>query len=115
MANLLAPSAIIFVNADLSAQVQSVIERQLFIDETMTGKDFDARVAVDPNYIDEIHARGSKILVIRPFNEYINRDKADLVLFCKNGLAGVEFNKYGPPGVTYQISSMYLSQIFNII
>jgi hypothetical protein len=113
MTNLIAPSAIIFVNADLSAQVQGVIQRQLFINDTMTGAEFDARVAGNPNYVQDIHANGLRVLVIRSFLEQTNRELADIVLFCKAGLASVEKTKFGPPGQTFEIDRMYLSQLFN--
>lgn len=112
MGNLIAPAAIIFVNNDLTANVQAAIERQLFINGTITGTEFDLRVAADPTYVDQIHSNGLKLLVIRPFTETTNRELADIVLFCKAGLATVEANKYGPPGQTYQIDRMYLSQLF---
>ena len=113
MVNQIAPSAIIFINNDLSDQVKSVIQRQLFINDTMDGYEFDARLIVDPNYVQEIHSYGLRVLVIRPFNDYTNRDKADLVIFCKNGLASVLKTGVGPPAIIYPINSCYLSQIFN--
>lgn len=113
MVNFIAPAAIIFCNADLSDNVLTTIQRQLFITDTMTGVEFDARIAVDPDYPDEIHGNGRRVLVIRSFLEHTNRQIADLVLFVKNGLASVEASKFGPPGITYPVDRMYLSQIFN--
>lgn len=115
MANILAPSAIIFVNADLVPQIQGVITRQFFLNDIMSGTEFDSRVSSDSNYVSDIHSNGSKILVMRPLYDYNNRNLADLVLFCKNGLASVECNKFGPPGITFPMNAMYLSQIFNSI
>lgn len=112
MVNLVAPPAIIFVNDDLVDQVKGVIQRQLYITETIFGTEFDARLLADPNYPDAIHGNDIRLLVIRPFTETNNRDKADLVLFCKAGLASVLQSNFGPPGVTYSIDRMYLTQIF---
>lgn len=111
MANLLAPAAIIFVNNDLTDNVKSAIQRQLFITETMTGAEFDARVEADPNYVQISHSTGSRLLVVRPFTELTNRTHADIVLFIKAGLASVLANKFGPPGKTYAVEHMYLSQL----
>jgi len=105
-------SAVIFVNADLTDNVKAVIQRQLYINDTITGTEFDLRLVADPNYVDVVHADRLRVLVIRPFTELTNRDKADIVLFCKAGLASVESSKVGPPGQTYQIDRMYWSQFF---
>lgn len=112
MVNLLAPAAIIFANDDLTPAVKAVVQRQLFITDTMSGTEFDARIAVDPGYVDEIHGNGNRVLVIRPYTELDNRELADVVLFFKAGLVSVLKNNYGPPGIVYTIQRMYLSQIF---
>jgi hypothetical protein len=78
----------------------------------MTGEEFDNRVAIDPNYITEIHGSDARVLVIRSFMDYTNRDLADIVIFAKAGLASVEMSKVGPPGITFSIDRMYLSQLF---
>ena len=111
MVNLLAPTAVIFVNNDLTDNVKAAIQRQLFINDTMDGTEFDSRLTVDPNYVNNVHSNGLRILVIRSFLETTNRDKADLVLFVKAGLASVLESKFGPPGQTFPVNSMYLSQI----
>jgi hypothetical protein len=114
MSVLMAPPAIIFINTDLSAQVQSVIVSQLFISETIDGYEFDARVAADPNYPTVIHNAGLRILVLRPLSDFNNRALADIVLFAKAGLITVEFSKFGPPGITLPIARVYLSELFNL-
>lgn len=91
------PSAIIFVNQDLSANVETTLQTQLYITDTMYGSDFDARVAENPGYPDIIHGTQSRILVIRPFNDGYdgyNRWLADIVIFVKAGLAAIEKNKF---------------------
>lgn len=112
MVNLIAPAAVIFVNNDLTDNVKSAIQRQLFITDTITGDEFDARLEANPNYVDIIHSTASRLLVIRPFTELTNRTTADIVIFIKAGLASILVNKFGPPGKTYAVDHMYLSQLF---
>lgn len=104
-------SAIVFVNADLTGQVKSVLVRQLFITEVMDGYEFDARVLSDPNYPIIIRANNLKILVIRPFYEHTNRELADVAIFVKAGMATVEYSKYGPPGLTLPVARIYLNEL----
>lgn len=113
MVNLIAPPLIIFVNNDLTDQVKSVVQKQLFITETITGAEFDARVEADPGYVSEIYGNNLRLLVIRPFNDLTNRTLADLVIFIKAGLASIERSKFGPPGQTFTVQRMYLSQLIN--
>lgn len=115
MVNLVAPAAIIMVNNDLSASVLSAIQRQFFITETIDGAEFDARIAADSNYPTEVKGNNLRVLVVRSFVEVDNRDKADIVLFMKAGLASVLKNNFGPPGQVYCVEKMYLSQFFNTI
>lgn len=81
----------------------------------MTGVEFDARVLADPTYPASIYAQLLRILVIRPYTDLINRNLADLVLFCSHGLVAVEKGKTGEPGITYPIDRCYLSQIFHTL
>lgn len=106
-------SAIIFVNNDLSGNVQEVLMRQLFIHEAMTGTEFDARVSGNPSYPEEVHLNNLRILVIRSFYEETNRDLADVVIFIKAGLASIEANKFGPPGLTLPVDHLYLHEILH--
>ncbi len=109
------PGAVIFVSEDLYSDgyysTQTNLETQLFIAETMDGYEFDARVSADPNYADIIRLTGRRILVTRDFSDLTNRTLADVVIFVKNGLAGIEANKYGPPGATYPVKSLNIYQL----
>jgi hypothetical protein len=107
-----APSAVILVNADLTPNVQAAIQRQLYINDTITGTEFDLRIAADPNYVAVVHANGLRVLIVRDFTDVSNRDKFDIVLFAKAGLISVEINKFGAPGQTFSIDRCYLSQLF---
>lgn len=111
------PPAIIFINGNIDGYGSSLgdldqigkltLESQLFIDETITGQEFDLRVQNDPNYPFLIHSFNYRILVIRSdFSENTSREYADVILFVKNGLASVIKNNYGEPGLTIQISNI---------
>lgn len=98
------PAAIFFINADINDGIRTTLQSQLYIDDTMDGYEFDDRVAADPNYPDIIHSSGIRILVIRPnFRDYTNRNLADVVMFVSHGLAAIEKNNFGPPGLTLDI------------
>jgi hypothetical protein len=116
------PPSIIFVNGntdgygytygDFDSVGKATLESQLYIDETMTGDEFDARVAADPNYPTIIHLWKRRILVIRPdFSDYTNREYADVVIFVKQGLATIEKNNFGPPGLSVSIQRLEIHQL----
>lgn len=115
MVNLVAPTAIIFIDNNLTDAVKTVIQKQLFINETITGTEFDARVSIDPNYVNDIHNNQLRILVVRPLTELTNRGLADIVLSAKAGLIAIKQSKYGPPGKTLPIERVYLSQLLNAV
>lgn len=115
------PPAIIFINADAvdgyafdgyniidgyipaspDGYTKYALMTQLFINEFMTDKEFDARVVADPNYPEIVHLQNLRILVAREnYRDYTNRELADLVLFYSHGLVKIEKNKFGPPGLT---------------
>jgi len=92
----------------------TTLQIQLFIDDTITKQEFDARVAADPNYTTIIHLRGLRVLVILPsFHDLVNRELADVVMFLHQGLVDIETNRFqwphyyriadGPPGQTYDL------------
>jgi len=98
------PPAIIFVNSDIDAINTLTLQRQLYINDTMTDIEFDARVAVDPNYPTNVHLQGLRILVIRQdFHNLTNRTLADVVIFVKQGMATVLQNNFGPPVLSLPI------------
>lgn len=102
---------IIQVNDDLSSSVQQTLVTQLYITEAITGTEFDARVAADPNYPLIVYQNNLRILVIRPANDYTNRFLADLVLFLKHGEASIQCNKTGEPTKTVQIAYINLGKL----
>lgn len=81
--------------SDASVSELTNLQIQLFIDDTMTKAEFDARVVADPNYPTIVHLRGMRILVILPtFYDHHNRDLADVVIFLHHGMADVECNRF---------------------
>lgn len=82
------------------------LQTQLFIDDTMSKEEFDARIAVDPNYPTIIHLQGLRILVILHKHvafceQQANFEHADVIMFLHQGLADIEINRFGPPGQNY--------------
>lgn len=82
---------------------------QFFLDGYMTLKEFNARVAVDPNYPTVVHLQGHRILVIvTDYHDYTNRNFADVVLFYNQGQVTVEKNNFGPPGLSRALQRLNL-------
>lgn len=110
------PPAIIFVNADLNATSLSTLQTQLYINDTMSDTEFDARVNVDPNYPTNIHLQGLRILVVRKdFHDLTNRALADVVIFVKQGLATILKNNLGPPGLALPIGRLTIFALLRAV
>ena len=106
------PSAVIFLNSDISDLTKSTLVSQLRINESMTDTEFDARVVADPNYPAIVELQGLRILVIRQsFHDLTNRDHADLVLFFSHGMVTILKNNYGPPGLTLAIDRLNIYEL----
>jgi hypothetical protein len=91
------------VNPDgyINSITLNTLTTQLRINESMTFKEFNARVAFDPNYPNIVRLQGLRILVILPWmRDYFNRDLADVVLFYTHGQVVIEKNNFGPPGLS---------------
>jgi hypothetical protein len=112
MSNLINPTGIIFINTETHSNVLDFIVKQLNIDEVIDGYEFDNRISNNPSYPSDIHAAKKRIIVIKDYRDLVNRDKADIVLFIKNGLCSVEKNKFGPPGLVLKINQLYLQKLF---
>lgn len=108
------PTAVIFINADLVAEVQGVFARQMFLTEIIDGPTFDARLAANPNYVSFVHINQQRILVIRSLFDQTNRQSADIVLFAKAGLVSVLINKVGPVGITLPIDRVSLRALITL-
>lgn len=101
------PAAIIFVNNDLTDNVQDMLSKQLHITNTMTGQEFDDLLISDPDFVHKVKQFDLRVLVIRSMEELTNRDKADVVCFFKNGLISVLDNNFGPPNMTLRVVDLY--------
>ena len=101
------PPAIIFVNADLNDPLKATLQKQLYINQTITDTQFDEVVAIDPTFPDQIHLNGARVLVIREnFMDRTNFELADVVIFVKQGLASISKNNLGPPTLTLPIERL---------
>jgi hypothetical protein len=105
------PAAVILVNNDLVDQVRDWIVKQLFINEVISGAEFDARITSDPNYISTLKQLNQRLLVERDFREATNRDLFDVVIFAKNAMVAIEKNNFGPPGQSFPILNLYWAQL----
>ena len=116
------PPAIIFINGDidgygynygdLNTISKLTLESQLYIQETITGDEFDTRIIIDPNYPAIIHSMNYRILVIKgDVNNHANNEYADIILFVKQGLVSVIKNNYGSPGLTVPLSKIEIHQL----
>ena len=78
-----------------SASELTTLQTQLFIDDTITKAEFDARIAADRHYPLIVRLRGLRVLVILPtFQDGYNKHHADVVFFLKIGLAYIERNRF---------------------
>lgn len=106
------PPACIFINSDINAEVINTLTTQLFINENMTFSEFNARVAAVPSYPQIIHLQFMRILVILPsFQDYTNRNLADIVIFFNQGQATIEKNNFGPPGLSLPIDRINIYEL----
>jgi len=102
------PTGIIFVNSNISEQVLSVVQRQLFIDNTYSLNEFNDYTSQDGYF-----GLNKRLLVlVSDFEISTNRDLADVVLYVKAGLAYILKNNFGPTGLTVQVDRMYIHKLF---
>jgi hypothetical protein len=117
------PSPPIFIGAippnplsDAGFSELTNLQIQLFINDTMTKAEFDARVAADPNYPAIVHLQNMRILVILPtFQDGYNREYADVVIFLHQGLADVERNRFGPPCKNFPIQRLTVYELLRAV
>jgi hypothetical protein len=106
------PAAIIFVNNDLNDLIISILRDQLYLDDLITLEEFNERVEVDPNYVFLVHSMGLRVLVILDtFQDFTNRQLADICLFIKNGLAYRLEGNNGPPRECYSIYNLNIENL----
>lgn len=106
------PPMIVFINADINSIEQNTLQTQLYIDQTITKQEFDARIIADPNYPAIIHLTNLRVMVIVPdYHDQTNRELADVVLFLHQGQADVERNKFCAPGQSFPIERLTMYEI----
>lgn len=103
---MLRPAAIIFVNNDLTDNVQAMLVKQLYISEVLDGYVFDQHIVDDSSYVNNQKLLNRRILVKRTLATVINRDFADIVGFVSHGLIAVLKNKLGPHEKTFSIVNL---------
>ncbi len=105
------PGFVIFANDDLVDQIKNVLRSQLFLDEIISGDEFDGYVSADPDYVNNLKAQKRRVLVVRSFNNLQNKQLADVVIFIKAGLASIQKNNFGPPGQTYPAANLTIVKL----
>lgn len=91
------PSGIVFINTDIVDQVRDTIAKQLFITEIFDGYGYDGYIELHPEYPTFVKNNNRRVMVIRPFNDYTNRETADVAIFFSHGNVVVQKNNFGPP------------------
>jgi len=105
------PGAIIFMNDTVPDQVRDTLRKQLFITTLMDGATFDGYVSANPSYPTWVRNHRDRVMVMRSFRELDNRTLADVVIYVNNGMAAIEDNKFGPPGLTYRVAELYWGKL----
>jgi hypothetical protein len=105
------PGGIVFINTDLVEQVRDTIAVQLYITEILDGYEYDDRLALNPDFPTLARNNNMRIMVIRPFNDYTNRETADVAMFFSHGVVSVEKNNFGPPGMTFRAAEIYWGKL----
>jgi len=109
---MLLPSAIIFINNDITTNQKLYLQNQLQITEAISFEEFNARVAKDPNYPQTIHGQNLRILVVlSDLKNITNRELADVVFFVKQGLIAILKNKFGPPATSFSQNRINIWQL----
>lgn len=100
------PPAIILVNNDLTTSVRDSLVRQLYIDEVVDGYIYDYRVSLNPRYPNQMRESNQRIMVLKNFDDLINRSTFDLVGWVAHGMIAIEVNNFGPPGLTLPLARL---------
>lgn len=105
------PGAIILINEEISDVIKTHIIKQLQIEETITGTEFDARLLIDPDYVKNVRALRSRVMVLKDFRDTTNRTVFDVVLYVRHGIASIERNCFGPPSQSFPVHNLHWGQI----
>jgi len=105
------PGAIVFMNENVPEQVRDTLRKQLSITMLMDGVTFDGYIESYPTWPTQMRNHLERIMVMRSFRELTNRTLADVVIYVNNGMAAIETNKFGPPGLTYRVAELYWGKL----
>jgi hypothetical protein len=105
------PGAILFTNDNIPDQVRDTLRKQLAITTLMDGATFDGYVELYPTWPTYVKNKLERVMVMRSFRELDNRTLADVVIYVNNGMAAIETNKFGPPGLTYRVAELYWGKL----
>jgi hypothetical protein len=109
------PGAIILINT-VNATTLSILASQLQINETITSVEFNARLAIDANYVNVVHLNKLRVLVTNTdYSDLTNRSYMDIVLYHFQGMVTVESNKFGPPSLTLPTQRLTIYELFRYI
>ena len=89
------------------------IQNQLYIDDTMTKEEFDARMEVDPNYALVVKLQGLRILVVLSsfYDNMLHKHWADIIGFLSHGLIDIEFNRCGEIFKSFDIQRLNIQKL----
>lgn len=106
------PGAIIFCNDSINDILKDKLKSQLQLNEIITFSEFVSRMTSDPNYGNIVRNSFLRILVLLTnFQDQNYREQADIVLYCKQGLASIELNNIGPYGLSIAYDNLYLHKL----
>lgn len=105
------PSALILINNDLTDNTRNYIVKQLHINTIMDGYSFDGYITANPTWISTIHEGNMRVMVVRPFTEFNNREIFDVVIFVKAAMATILQNNFGPPRQIWPLLNLTWSKL----
>ena len=110
---MILPSAIIFVNDDLTNNVRNKLKTQLFLTHTFTNNQFIDLIDKKPEFIDEVKTKNFRVLVEQNLHDIQNIEYADFLIFVRHGLVSVlDLQTKNIKGI-YPVVNITWAQILN--
>lgn len=106
------PAVFILINDNIVDDIRLCLNKQLQINYNLSLETFDGYVSLDPNYVANEKLRNKRVMVLGSLDDISRRTDFDVVLKVKNGLTSVMYNKFGPPGITYQTYNLTLGKLY---
>lgn len=99
---MILPIVNIFINDNTPDNILEILQKQLFITDTITYSQLDG-----------YDGYSERLLVLIDYNNRNNIDttNADIVLYYSNWMVSVQLNKFGPAGLTYAIGGVTLDKL----